>query len=65
MSEDNWKARISSEVKNKYNVEKPLLTIRSDLPKEIIDFIKKLKKLNKGSQWINEAIKEKYERENR
>ena len=61
---EDWKERISSSVKNKYNVEKPLLTIRSDLPKEILDFIKSLKKLNKGSKWINEAIKEKYDREN-
>lgn len=62
---DDWKKRISSKVKNKYNVERPLLTIRSDLPREILSFVKKLKKLNKGSKWINEAIIEKYDREER
>ncbi len=47
-----------------YNQERPLLTIRSNLPDEIMKFIKKLKSLNKGSEWINEAIVEKWEREN-
>lgn len=63
MAEDDWKKRISSEVKNKYNAERPLITIRSDLPPKIISFIRRLKKLNKGSQWINQAIIEKYNRD--
>jgi len=63
--EDDWKQRISSKIKNKYNEERPLLTIRSDLPREILQHIKKLKKLNKGSKWINQAIIEKYERESK
>jgi len=49
---------------NEYNEKRPLITIRSDLPKEIMQFIKSLKRLNKGSKWINEAIKEKYWRKN-
>ena len=65
MVEDDWKQRISSKVKNQYNVERPLLSIRSDLPPRILKFIKELKRLNKGSQWINEAIKEKYSRDAR
>lgn len=49
-------------IKYNYNRKRPLLTIRTDLPKEILKFIKELKRLNKGSKWVNEAIKEKYER---
>lgn len=63
--EDNWKERISSKCKNKYNEERPLLTIRSDLPPRILKFIRELKRLNKGSQWINEAIQEKFHRDAR
>lgn len=54
----------NSELINKnYNKQRPLLTIRTDLPKEILKFIKELKLINEGSKWVNEAIKEKYSRE--
>jgi len=48
-----------------YNRDRPLITIRSSLPKEILAFIKSLKRLNKASAWINEAIIEKWDGENR
>ena len=47
-------------MKYKYNEERPLITIRSDLNKEIMRFIKNLKKKNKCSKWINDAILKKY-----
>ncbi|MGD9276807.1 MAG: hypothetical protein PVJ67_06570 [Candidatus Pacearchaeota archaeon] len=50
-------------INKKYNKERPLLTIRTDLPKEILKFIKELKAINEGSKWVNEAIKEKYSKE--
>lgn len=54
----------NTELINKnYNKERPLLTIRTDLSKEILKFIKELKLINEGSKWVNEAIKEKYSRE--
>ena len=46
-----------------YYKKHPNITIRASLSKEILKFIKKLKRINKGSEWINEAIKEKYRRE--
>jgi len=51
-------------MKEEYYEKRPLISIRSNLPKKILKFIKELKKLNKGSKWINQAIIEKYEREN-
>lgn len=48
-----------------YYERRPNITIRADLPKKILDFIRKLKKISQGSKWINEAIIEKYEREER
>ncbi len=50
-------------ISKEYYERRPNLTIRADLSKEILDFIKKLKRVNQGSKWINQAIKEKYERE--
>ena len=50
-------------ITKKYYEEHPNITIRADLPKEILTFIKNLKKINKGSKWINEAIKQKYNQE--
>ena len=50
-------------IAEEYYKKHPNITIRADLPKKILTFIKKLKRMNKGSQWINEAIKEKYRRE--
>jgi len=51
-------------IAKEYYKRRPNLTIRADLPKEILKFIKKLKRINQGSVWINQSIKEKYEREN-
>jgi hypothetical protein len=51
-------------ISKKYNRKKPLLTIRSDLPKEIKLFVQKLKRKNMASSWVNKAIIEKYSREN-
>jgi len=50
-------------IDKEYNKKRPLITIRSNLPSKIMKFIKKLKGMNKGSEWINEAIIEKYNRE--
>ena len=50
-------------IAKEYYKKHPNITIRADLSKEILRFIKKLKRINKGSKWINEAIKEKYMRE--
>jgi len=50
-------------IAKEYYKKRPNITIRADLPKEILKFIKKLKRLNQGSKWINEAIEEKYQRE--
>ncbi len=50
-------------ITKEYYKKRPNITIRTDLSKEILRFIKKLKRLNQGSKWINEAIKEKYRRE--
>jgi len=50
-------------MKTDYIETKPLITIRSKLPKGILNFIKKLKRKNRGSRWINEAIIEKFNRE--
>jgi len=47
-----------------YNKRKPLITFRSNLNKSILKFLYKLKRKNKCSMWISEAIKEKYAREN-
>lgn len=52
-------------VSEEYYKRRPNITIRADLPKEILKFIKSLKRVNQGSKWINEAIKEKYDREKR
>lgn len=51
-------------ITEEYNTKKPLLTIRSSLSQDILTFIKSLKRLNRASAWINEAIIEKYMREN-
>jgi len=50
-------------ISDSYYKKHPNITIRANLPKEILEFIKKLKQRNLGSRWINDAIKEKYYRE--
>ena len=57
------KNNLGKKQKTNYYERRPLISIRSDLPKEILAFIKKLKRVNQGSKWINTAIREKYERE--
>lgn len=57
---ENKKQKLISQ---EYYERRPNITIRADLPKKILKFIKNLKKINQGSKWINEAIKEKYERD--
>lgn len=48
-----------------YNKKRPPISFRSNLPTEIMQFIKKLKSKNQGSIWINMAIIEKYKRDNK
>ncbi len=50
-------------IKWNYNRKRPIVAFRADLPKEILEFIKELKGKNKGSKWLNEAVKEKYEKD--
>lgn len=49
-------------INKEYNKKRPLITIRADLNRDILRFIHGLKRKNLGSKWINEAIKEKYDR---
>ena len=50
-------------IDKEYNKRKPLIAFRSNLNKTILRFLYKLKRKNKCSMWISEAIKEKYVRE--
>jgi hypothetical protein len=52
-------------MKTNYIETKPLLTIRTTFPKNVWKFIKVLKSKNKCSNWVSEAITEKYLREKR
>jgi hypothetical protein len=52
-------------IDEEHNKRQPLITFRSNFNKKLRSFIFKLKRKNKCSKWINEAIAEKYARENR